>query len=601
MAILNLHNGDQLYVEYSSGDGGVWSTLGQTHVKATYVDPNDGETKEFNTGDQLVSERWYTIKGDGNLDINLVRYSVIKKIVILTETLPSFTWSDANLSTKFDTSNGGKWLRYNLATLNFTEPTGVPVPSTAAYTVRSLNQDVAKIGSDGEVMFLNTGTVNIQGNMKTNGNDFRDTYTVDVWADPGDYIESGNTCSMSGIGMLNADRKRVSSISGITMEFGSAEDATLIVEKTSGNTNYLVAYTINKQSGWRHKSPCCSLTTPVVPTNGSFYKFTAHTDGKLSFKGIKDGGVNTVVLVDASNNMSTKIIFAENSSGYLESSSEDLAAGHVYYLYGNVPEDVNNENGWSAFLLSEFTFVSDFKLKDSNGNEVSYGAISSGVSSAANVLTIEGVANPQVEVLSCSGDISNASLSITNNKLQVKSFTGTGGAVRLKISDGGSAVKYFTLTIPYNVPQHGSHVWDFRTGTETNQNGQSTTEIVSALKDSVANTKLALSGLARTYKVISKSGGHWASLIEPIIAVNGSVLGDNGFYFTKTAGLIFETRSLGLGARETKVRYYTVTDTSDVVTYYSSEAAIPAEFKNKEEYTEFMNSFNNVEEGSYKS
>lgn len=549
-------------------------------IKVWFVDGAISASSQNLNTTNLVSGEEYVVTEDGDLILSLAAGVKISKIEIVHDwDTPSFIWSDANLTNKFDTSNGGKLLRYDLSTLNFIEPTAIVTPATASYTVKSLNQDVAKIGTDGDVMFVNTGWVNIQGTMKTGGNDLRDTYTVEVWANPGNYSESGNTCYMSDIGMLNSDRKTVTSIGGITLEFGSAEDATLIVEDPTGTTNRLVAYTINKLNGWRHKYPNCSLTNPVVPTHGSFYKFIAQTNGAFSFKGIKNGGANTVVLVDASAMGTNLTTIAEGSSGFVESATVNLTAGHTYYLYGNVPEDANSKLGWSAFLLSEFTFNSTLRLLDSTGQEVSYGAISSNVEGSAEVLTIDGITNPQVDVLACSSQIT-ASFSVSDNKLYVSNISGDGGAIRLKISDGGTAVKYYTLTIPY---RNGTHVWDFRTGS----NGQSSTGIVSALKKNVDTLDLHLSGLARTYKVISKSGaGVWEHLIEPIIGVNGRVLGDNGFYFDKTAGLIFETRSLGLGAVETKLQYHTVTNnTNNAVTYYSDLSEIPDSVKNNNNYT----------------
>lgn len=557
---VGVHNGDKIKVWFA--DGAI-----------------SASSQNLNTTN-LVSGEEYVVTEDGDLILSLAAGVKISKIEIVHDwDTPSFIWSDANLTNKFDTSNGGKLLRYDLSTLNFIEPTAIVTPATASYTVKSLNQDVAKIGTDGDVMFVNTGWVNIQGTMKTGGNDLRDTYTVEVWANPGNYSESGNTCYMSDIGMLNSDRKTVTSIGGITLEFGSAEDATLIVEDPTGTTNFLVAYTINKLNGWRHKYPNCSLADPVVPTHGSFYKFTAQTNGAFSFKGIKNGGENTVVLVDASAMGTNLTTIAADSWGFVESETVDLTAGHTYYLYGNVPEDANSELGWSAFLLSEFTFNSTLRLLDNSNQEVSYGAISSNVEGSAEVLTIEGIANPRVDVVAHSSGIT-ADFSVSNNKLIVSNISGDGGAIRLKISDGGTAVKYYTLTIPY---RNGTHVWDFRTGT----NGQSNTGIVSALKKNVDTLDLHLSGLARTYKVISKSGaGVWEHLIEPIIGVNGRVLGDNGFYFDKTAGLIFETRSLGLGAMETKVGYHTVTNnTNNAVTYYSDSSEIPDSVKNNNNYT----------------
>lgn len=562
--ILGLHNGDNIIINYDI-------TSGTQKITSSSI---------INTS-AVESGQEYTITADGTLVLSLGKYNRISSIVIYNDHVtPSFTWSDDNLSTKFDTSSGGKHLRYDLSTLNFTEPTAVVTPSTATYTVRSLNTNVAQMSTSvlGDIMFINTGSVNIQGTLKTGGVDYRDTYTVEVWANNANYDEKGNTCYMSETGMLNADRKTVTAIAGITMEFGSAEDATLIVEDPSSNSGKLVAYTINKLNGWRHRYPYDSNNNPSIPTNGSFYKFTALTNGTLSFKGVKNGGANTVVLVDATNLNSPLITISANTWGYCESTTATLTAGHVYYLYGNVPALESNSDTWSAFLLSEFTFNSDFKLLDINNDEVTYGSTLAGATSASDVVTISGVATPEVYVQGYSGDITSATLSVSNSKLQVSGITGSGGAIRIKITDGGTGVRYFTLTVPYGV-----HTWDLRTV----NNGQSKIEIVNKLKTNVANSNLALSGLTRTYKVISKtSSGGWTSLVDPIIAVNGRVQGDNGFYFEKTAGLIFDTRSSGFGAKETKCTYFTVTNnaTSDVV-YYSNAASIPDSVKNNANYT----------------
>lgn len=566
--ILGLHNGDNIIINYDIISGT------QKITSSSIINTTE-----------VVSGEEYTITADGTLALSLGKYNRISSIIIYNDHVdpPSFYWSDDNLTTKFDTSGGGKLLRYDLSTLNFVEPMAVVQPETATYTVRSLNTSVALMSTTtlGDILFVNTGSVNIQGTLKTKGNDYRDTYTVEVWANNANYDERGNTCYMSEIGMLNADRKTVTAIAGIRMEFGSAEDATLIVDDPGGSGK-LVAYTINKNNGWRHRYPYNSTASPCVPTNGSFYKFTALTNGTLSFKGVKNGGDNTVVLVDATNLSAPLITIAAATKGYCESTTATLTAGHVYYLYGNVPAEDSTDDTWSAFLLSEFTFVSDFKLLDNRGNETMFGSTTAAATSAADVVTISGVANPVVEIEGYSGDISAATLSVSGGKLQVSGITGTGGAIRIKISDGGTGVRYFTLTVPY-----GAHVWDLRTGTGAGTNGMTKAEVVSHLKTAAADANLHLSGLTRTYKVSGKtSAGIWTELIDPIIAVNGRVEGDNGFYFDKTSGLIFETRSSGFGVKETQCTYYTVTTNANGhVTYYSSAAAIPDSVKNNDNFT----------------
>lgn len=539
----------------------------------------------------------YIVTADGNLKLSIAGGVTISKIVIEHDWgTPKFEWSDADLATGFDTSDGGKKLRYDLSLLNFTEPLAVVVPGDASYTVTTSNNNVALISNTNnhDVMFVNTGTVDITGTMVTDQTNHTDTYTVEVWANNANYTEVGNTCTMSEVGMINADRKTVTSISGIRMEFGSPEDAALIVERNVNNTNYLVAYTINKVNGWRHKYPCNS----AIPTHGSYYKFTALTNGKIYFKGVKDGNAdNNVVLVDASNGNSSTEVFASGTTGYLTSNSAgiDLTAGHTYYLYGNVPADESLTTGWSAFLLSEFTFDSNFTLTNGAGAEVSYGSIAPITTSTTypiDVVTINGVSglsDGNVSVAGYSGDIQSATYGISDGKLVVRSITkksgseSLGGAIRFRISDGGTGVKYYTLTVPY-----GTHTWDFRILAKDGNYEERKTALVTNLKTNAFSSTLGLSGLARTYKVVSKSNsGVWSSLIEPIIAVNGRVLGDNGFYFDKTAGLIFETRSSGLGARETQIGYYTVTEiSSGVVSYYSKYSDIPAEvISDSEHYT----------------
>ena len=495
----------------------------------------------------------------GALKLSIGRYTYIKKVTIQHESSASFTWSDANLATKFVTINDGKHLSYKITDMNFTEPLAVKVPASATHTVNSLDKNVAIMNPEilGDVLFVNTGSVNIQGTMQTNDDIFRGTYTVDVWADLAEYTDANNRYEVTGIGKLQ--EKEVTSVRGLKMNFGSNDDCTLVLYDDTYNA--FVAYTINKNNGWRHRNAGDQST---IPTHGSFYKFQALTSGKLRFSGVKNGDDNTVVLMDANNMSGTPVYtIAASEKGIKGTGTESyvqLTAGHTYYLFGNVPDEQHlSDHTWAAYMLTWFSFDSDFKLVNTiNGieTEVNYGAAprtnNNNITSVNNVVTIKGMNDPTITVVGCSGDISTATPSYTvsddNSILNVENISGSGGAIRFKIEKEGVGSDYFTLTIPY-----ATHAWDFRTGNADGENGQTRISLANEIKTNGTSSTLALPGITRIYRSVNKTGNTWVHLGDPLLVANGKVEGNNGFYIGKTAGLIFVTPyGANFGALETK-------------------------------------------------
>ena len=546
--VTGLYNGDKVKIIYDlHNDGG-----GPAQCKIT------SDNASVASGNVITSGSEFALTSSGNLKLAVGAKTLIKQIIIEHEAKPSFRWSEHSFT-------------YKITDMNFAEPTAIKSPPEASHTVRSLNTSVAIMDehNPGDVLFVNTGSVNIQGTMKTNGQDYRDTYTVNVWADVATYTDTNNRYELTGIGKLQ--EKEVDAVNGLTMNFGSDDDATLVLYDQIYNA--YVAYTINKNTGWRHRNGGAQSS---VPTNGSFYKFQALTSGKLRFSGVKNGDDNTVVLMDA-NTMSGDPVYsiAANEKGIKGTGTDSyvqLTAGHTYYLFGNVPEDGDyNTSTWSAYMLTWFSFEPDFKLVNTfNGveNEVAYGAAprtnNTDITSVSNVVTIKGDTNPEVTVVGYSGGITAAKASVTvsgsNSILNVSNISGTGGAIRIKVESSAGGTAYFNLTIPY-----ATHAWDFRTGTGDGETGQSRENLASEIKNNGTNSTLNLSGITRIYRSVNKtSAGVWEHIGDPILAANGKVEGDNGFFIGKTSGLMFVTPGgANFGALETQCTWQKPTTTTN--------------------------------------
>lgn len=570
LSVLGLFAGDKVKVTYdyhSSGNG-------STTIKSSNI-------QNVNSGAALTSEQEYTMSANGSFDLNIGRYTRIKSIDITpanTNNRIAFDYSGTNQTATY---NGQTlpFYRCRLSSRDFVEPCLSVYPSTAnvTYSIETIEEPdskrpaILKNGSEHDIMMLNQGICKVTAS--SNGNSA--SYFLEIYDDIASHsvtdIVGGKKYTLTGPGrILN---RTITDVPGIEMTFsvteGGAEPNTTVVYNDG---SHYVAFT-NDNDGWWDRVP---HNNGSWPENGTFYKFKANAKGKLRFGGIKKNpasdsqyapGKVYLVKIDPSNNYPQARIFSDEQNGYLDNTNMspeynnnhysisqeggyiEMETGVVYYLQGEANGEANPER-YAPFLLEWFSYELDgnvqmnktYAVADITGYAIgNYGTYT------ANDVNVSGenisIGTPQFK-----GSVSGASVTIENGHLKFSNITFSksgenkmGGAIRVHLSSGGDSFD-FTLTIPY-----GKHVWDFRkTGlqSETNPGDWSYTEqgLVDMMKGNSNNLTLV-------WKVQSADRGE---LIDPILAANNNVAGDNAFYLDNTAGLVFSTGARSFGVLDTR-------------------------------------------------
>lgn len=513
LACLNLYNGDKVKITFVKN---LDNNIGSSNYDAgTFVSTNawyygnNGRT-EVTTSTVIESGKEYYISTDGMLRINFHRYIGIQKIEV---------WRDeSSPSISFSTHSAVG----ELIDLAFTEPTLTYSPSDATVTYSISNNKVAKVGSDGDVMFINTGITTVTASLTINGNTVSDSYTVTVSADDATWEVVGTTYRVTGPGKLQ-DRV-VTQVPYITMEFGPTSVVnTTIVRNETTDASGLVATTLD-QNGWRQIWPVENNSNPIVPYQGSFYTFKPAVGGTLTYTGYSSRD-NTTVLVDATDNYNIKRTYNFTSSTTpITESGIVVEAGHTYYLYANTPNtnNTNGKSGWSTFQLYSFGFVPSFHFATKAVR------VSAGTTTYTQVVT-GGSSNTQYEVVT-RGEITSASVTSAG----LVSFTygeGKGGAVVVKATDG-DLTDYYVITIPYSYATDKTwKMW----GSEISKE-----ELLSNTSDWGVNYEV------RSYNSDTRALTY---LNNAVMVANSSVNGTNAYYVGETAGLWFRANAKNFGVR----------------------------------------------------
>lgn len=519
LACLNLYNGDKVRITFVKNyDNGKVDEveIGTNYDAGTFVSTNAWYYDESNkktavTNSTVIeSEKDYYISTDGMLRIKFHRYIGIQKIEVWRDvSSPSISFSDHSAVGE-------------LIDLAFKEPTLTYSPSDATVTYSISNNKVAKVGSDGDVMFINTGITTVTASLTINGNTVSDSYTVTVSADDATWEVVGTTYRVTGPGKLQ-DRV-VTQVPYITMEFGPTSVVnTTIVRNETTDASGLVATTLD-QNGWRQIWPVTANSNPIVPYQGSFYTFKPAVGGTLTYKGYSSRD-NTTVLVDATDNYNIKRTYDFTSSTTpITESGIVVEAGHTYYLYANTPNtnNTNGKSGWSTFQLYSFGFVPNFHFATKAVR------VSAGTTTYTQAVD-GGSSNTQYEVVT-RGEITSASVTSAG----LVSFTydeGKGGAVVVKATDG-DLTDYYVITIPYSYATDKTwKMW----GSEISKE-----ELLSNTSDWGVNYEV------RSYNSDTRALTY---LNNAVMVANSSVNGTNAYYVGETAGLWFRANAKNFGVR----------------------------------------------------
>ncbi len=587
LSVLNLFTGDKVAVNY-----GYYSGTSSTTIRSNNV---SGVTP----GNACKSGEQYTMSANGSFDLNIGQYIRITSIAITpanTNNRIVFDYSGTNQTATYN-SQTLPFYRCRLSSRDFVEPCLSVYPSTAnvTYSIETIeepdNKLPAKLKNDTEhdVMMLNQGVCKVIASA----NGLSASYFLEIYDDVASSsvtdILGGKKFTLTGPGRIF--NRTITDVPGIEMTFsvteGGAEPNTTVVYKDG---SHYVAFT-NDNDGWWDRVP---HNNGSWPENGTFYKFKANARGKLRFGGIKKNpasdsqyapGKVYLVKIDPSNNYPQAKIFSDEQNGYLDNTNMspeynnshysisqeggyiEMETGVVYYLQGEANDEANPKR-YAPFLLEWFSYELDGNVQMNKTYavaDITGYAIGNNGTYTANDVNVSGE-NISIGTPHFKGSVTGASVTIENGHLKFSNITFSkssenemGGAIRVHLSSGGDSFD-FTLTIPY-----GKHVWDFRkTGmqSETNRGDWSYSEeqLVTMMKGNSSNLTLV-------WKVQSADR---QELIDPILAANNNVAGDNAFYLDNTAGLVFSTGARSFGVHDTRTIPATASY-SDKLAYNASE------------------------------
>ena len=553
ISLQNINSGDKLKI--------VWErSQGENNMK--FVDD----------GNVINSNEEYDIQGNqGYVDIEWGRYIRVKQIII-TYSSARTIWSGTQSGTKTINGETLPLFRYRLSSRSFEEPVPTVIPggkTISYYTIDNLgliNSNGQSVGGQTvaimdqnkwnndhvfDMLFINQGYCKVTVHFSDNSTE---AYFVEAWDNDAYYVieNDGTKYRLAKNPDITQDSEQggviknrtVTGVGGMEMQFGNVDKNTTVVYLNGG---HMVSFT-NADNGWWDRYPY------VVdwPTDGTYYIFKATARGKLKFGGIKSQTGGRVYLVNSVTFAQTDV-FAENTSGYLESGEIDMNPGQIYYMHGEADQSANK---WAVFQLEWFSFETGIKLSESFGVSAltGYEIGSNSITSKATIVDTYG-GTLEVEEVEYKGTVTGATVTLdgsghivfSNIQFSTSEKDKMGGAIKVKIGEG-SSYKEFVMTIPY-----GKHVWDFRntsTYMDSNIGTGGTDGVTYTSEELVADMKANTDDWSRVYKVHRRENGVWTELKTAILAARGTVAGNNAFYMSNTAGLIVMASAESFGAHE---------------------------------------------------
>lgn len=355
-------------------------------------------------------------------------------------------------------------------------------------TYKTTNPKVVQVdASTGALHFINSGLANIVG---TNTAGASSSYVVKIEAPQATYNVSGNTYTLTGTGKL--ENKTVNDIAGMTMQFGSDNDVTVVRNTGSG----MGATTIDK-NGYQH----ILIESPnQYPTWGTYYKFSPQVDGTLTVKGYFTGTDKVAKLTTTNGTLVGTPIAATTT---LATATYTLKAGNDYYLYAEP---------YNVFCLNSFTYDPSLKF---NTRSVVLPAGQNSYTQTAQGPT--GISYSAEFLGDTQGTINTSTGAVSFSKRQ-------GGAVIVTAKIGASST-YYVITVPYT-----AHTWVFNT----------TTMPMSQL-NKVKSWNIE-------YKVRQYKGQTPIYINVPVMTNGFAFDGTNANRIPATAGLLFTSDVNGFGA-----------------------------------------------------
>lgn len=375
--------------------------------------------------------------------------------------------------------------------INLTDAGQTATGATGTITYSSSNTKIVQVdATTGALRFVNSGLATITATDSNGG--ATASYSVTINADAATYrINNGNTYELTGTGILGD--KRVTDIPGITAQFGSDGEVTVVRSIGGG----LGATTIDVNGYSFIYKP------GTYPTMGTYYKFTPTTDGWLDVWGYFTDTSKPLVLTTESGTQVGTVAAATGSQqhGYWQ-----LTAGTVYYLY----TDRYNWFNLTSFKFAPTITFAKKSVRLTNGTTTYTQAISE---------TVSGVTY-SAKFMGMTGSINSSTGAVT--------MSGTGGAVEVTATSSTSKA-YYVITVPYK-----SNTWVFN----------STTMPVDVLK---TETDWAL-----TYKVVTRDASQNITYLSNPVLANGTAIdGFNAHFIGATAGLLINTDAKAFGATAT--------------------------------------------------